>query len=573
MSPQGKIPCAATGYDAGTGHRDGIVQTPACTITLPVGPPSFERSDRYNDWAIYAEDSFRIMSRLTINYGLRYEHYGVQHNDNQALDSNLYYGPGANVFEQERTATIQLAKNSSIGQLWAPRWGTAAPRVGFAYDVFGTGTTSFRGGYGISYERNFGNVTFNMIQNPPNYATVAQSGVPLSVSNSGPLAGSGGMVGLPPVSPRQVADNINVAQTQFWGVSLERQLGHKNLVALEYNGAHGVHLYDISNLNELGGGQAYFGDSRTIPGAACSPTCWTRPNMEFTSINNRGSNGFSHYNALNVKFQSQELMHSGVSLLANYTWAHALDNLSSTFSETSTGSNGIGNLGYLDPRDPALDYGNSDNDIRNRLVLSPIWNTPWFKSGKGWERQALGGYTIVGIFTARSGTPYSYMDSTNSLNGNTQGPYGIPRYTPMGKISSNSPNELMPISGAANDFTILTLPAANHWTGFDGISDFGPYPADMTQRNQFEGPGAWTFDFSLAKSFAITERVSLQFRAEAFNIFNHHNLYVNGFDLDAANFPTGAVTVDGKFGGLGSAANNGNHDERRFGQFALKLMF
>ena len=77
---------------------------------------------------------------------------------------------------------------------------------------------------------------------------------------------------------------------------------------------------------------------------------------------------------------------------------------------------------------------------------------------------------------------------------------------------------------------------------------------------------------SIAKSFAVTEQVKLEFRAEAFNIFNHHNMYVNGFDLDAANF-TGPVIVDGKKGGLGALANNGNHDERRFGQFALRLLF
>jgi hypothetical protein len=574
VNPQGKVPCAATGYTA-AGSRVGIVQTPGCTVTLPVGPPSFARSDRYNDWALYLEDGFRITPRLTLNYGLRYEHFGVQHNDNPALDSNLYYGAGSNIFQQERTATIQLSQSSSIGQLWAPRWGTAAPRVGFAYDVFGDGSTALRGGFGISYERNFGNVTFNMIQNPPNYATVSVSGAAnggITTSDAGPLSGSGGSVGLPPVSPRQVAQNINVAQTQFWGLTLERQLGGHNLIGLEYNGAHGVHLYDITNVNELGGGQAYFGDSRTIAGLSCSPTCWTRPNMQFTSINNRNSRGFSHYNALNIKFQSQELRHTGVSLIANYTWAHSMDNLSSTFSETSGGGNGIGNLGYLDPRNPALDYGNSDTDIRNRLVIAPLWKTPWFGSGKGWERQAFGGYTVTGIFTARTGVPYTIADSTNSLNSGA-GPYGIPRYVPASTISSYSPNQLTLPAGAINDFTILTLPAANHFSGFDGISDFGPYPANMTQRNNFAGPGAWTFDLSLAKSFAITERVSLQFRAEGFNILNHHNLYVNGFDLDAANFKTGSVNVDGKFGGLGSAANNGNHDERRFGQFALRLLF
>jgi len=106
-----------------------------------------------------------------------------------------------------------------------------------------------------------------------------------------------------------------------------------------------------------------------------------------------------------------------------------------------------------------------------------------------------------------------------------------------------------------------------------GVADFGPYPADMVRRNAFRGPGAWTFDMSVSKNFKLSERFNLQFRAESFDLFNHHNLYVNGFLADAANFNGGPVVIQAKKGGLGAAANNGNHDERRFGQFALKLSF
>jgi outer membrane receptor for ferrienterochelin and colicin len=570
VNPNGHFGCAAAPY-SGT-SRGALIVTPACTLALPATSPSFARSDRYNDWALYLEDSWRMKPRLTINYGMRYEHYGVQHNDNPQLDSNFYYGAGSTFFQTVRTGSLQVAPNSPIGQLWAPRWGTAAPRVGFAYDLFGNGKTALRGGFGISYERNFGNVTFNVIQNPPNYQVIVISGAAnggITNSNNGPLSGSGGSVPIPTGSARNVDQNINVAQTQFWGLSIDHQLGGAGVLSVEYNGAHGVHLYDIKNINMLGGGQAYLGDPQT--GCAPPGPCYTRPNQAFTGINNRGSQGFSHYNALNVRYQTQDLMKSGLTMVVNYTWAHSLDNESSTFSESSSGENGIGNLGYLDPRNPALDYGNSDFDIRNRLALSPIWQTPWFKGGKGIERQALGGYTIAGVFTARSGVPFTISDSTNSLNAGT-GPYGIPRYTPLTQPTTLTTGAAT-AALAPNDFNILTLPKANNFTGLLGISDFGPFPAAMTERNAFRGPGAWDFDLSLSKSFAVTERLKLEFRAEGFNIFNHHNMYVNGFDLDAVNFPGAPVVVDGEKGGLGSLANGGNHDERRFGQFALRLLF
>jgi outer membrane receptor protein involved in Fe transport len=395
INPAGQLPCS-TGAYSGASTPPSIV-TPQCTLTFPVTEPAFNRSYRYNDWALYAEDSWRVTPRFTFNYGLRYEHYGVQHNNDPNLDSNLYYGPGSNIFQQINTAQIFTVPKSPIGELWKPRWGTAGPRIGFAYDVFGDGKTSLRGGYGITYERNFGNVTFNMIQNPPNNATVGISGgvAPVSVSNLGPFAGATcptlALVppkpcNLPPVSPRNVAQDIQVAETQFWGVSIERRLGTKALAAIEYSGAHGVHLYDLTNVNEIGDGQVYLGQpvvfadpnnpkctGPAVPVTKTTGPCLTRANDQFTSINNRGTRAFSHYNAVNVKFQTQEVGRTGVTLQTNYTYAHALDNLSSTFSENSSGSNGVGNLGYTNPADVWLDYGNSDFDIRHRLALSATW--------------------------------------------------------------------------------------------------------------------------------------------------------------------------------------------------------
>jgi hypothetical protein len=581
VNPAGHFPCFAGSYHGAS--RGSLIVTPLCTVTPPLTEPDFTRSNRNIEWALYAEDTWRFTPKLSLNYGLRYDHFGVQHNSNSKLDSNLYYGSGTSIFEQIHNGSIQLAPNSPVGGLWNPSWGTVGPRLGFAYDVFGNGKTSIRGGYGITYERNFGNVTFNIIQNPPNNATVSVSNTVVSVSNLGPLSSSGGAgIPLPPVSPRNVDQNIKTAQTQFWGVMLEHKLGSKSVVALEYNGAHGIHLYDIKNINEIGGGQVYLGqalvtsDPNNANCTVASP-CFTRPNQQFTSINNRGSGGYSHYNGITARFQTQEWRNTGLSVLSNYTWSHSQDNISSTFSESSSSSNGVGNLGYLDPSHPKLDYGNSDFDVRHHFSLAVIWHEPYFKNSKGFLGQAAGGWSLEPLFTARSGSAFSIADSSNCLNCQT-GPYGIPRYVPSSAISSfntgaatqNLDSKGNPIP---NSFTILTLPAANSFTGLLGFSDFGPYPSNMTMRNAFYGPGAWNFDLAMTKSFTVTERVKLEFRAEGFNIFNHSNMYYNGFGADVGLIGGGAITIEGKKGGLGQLANNGQHDERRFGQFALRVMF
>ena len=576
INPQGHFPCSRDASGA-------IIKTAACTLTLPVNSPAFARSYRYRDFALYAQDSWRFTPRLTLNYGLRYEYYGVQHNGDAKLDSNLYFGSGTNLFEQLRNAQMQLAPNSPIGELWKPRYGDLGPRVGFAYALTGDGKTSIRGGYGISYERNFGNVTFNMIQNPPNYASVQLTGGnagQVTVDDLGPFAGAAGLqVALPPSSPRHVNQNIKTAQTQMWSLSAERELAKNTILSVDYNGAHGVHLYDISNYNMLGGAQAYLGDSPNCPPPNNTAICFTRVNQQWSSINTRGSNGTSHYNSMNVKVQSQNFMHSGLLFVANYTYAHSLDDLSSTFSESAGGSNGVGNLGYLDPRNPMLDYGNSDFDIRHRLVVSAIWQDPFFKSGRGLQRQALGGWSLIPVFTARTGVPFTIVDSTNTIGGNSAVPSGIPRYAPNGTITSMNANESTPTVNP-NEFNLLTLPGGDTtcnpvWVSC--VETFGPFPSNMTARNAFRGPGAWNADFALGKSFPVTERISLEFRAEMFDIFNHHNMYVNGYLNDVSGFAS-SFTVKGKKGGLGSLAGSsivtGNpSDERRFGQFALRLNF
>ena len=577
VNPQGQLPCVANPGFWLTGSTSDLIENSACAVTPPLSSAAYARSYRYKDWAVYAQDSFRMTPRLTFNYGLRYEHYGTQHNNNPNLDSNFYLGSGSSYEEQVRNGGISIADKSSVGGFWAPRWGTFAPRVGFAYDIFGDGKSSLRGGFGISYERNFGNVTYNASFNPPGSAVLSAVCQPsvttcttlVTNNDLGPLGLPGPASYLPPAELRMPDPHIQVAQTQFWSLALQREVARNTIVELGYSGAHGVHLYDIEIINLLGAGQFYLGDPLTFSQSPdCPSPCFNRPNDQYSNINMRGSMGNSSYHALNLKFQTQNLHNTGLSLVANYTWAHSLDDISSTFSDSlQGGSEYIGSLGYTDPFNPKLDWGNSDYDIRHRIVVSPIWETPWFKSGKGMG-EALGGWSVVGIITARTGSPFSVYDASNVYNF-----YTWPRLTP-----ATAPNFHVgsPQNVGVNTFNALSVPVPASFAPLDpalGISDFGPFPANMSARNAFRGPGAWNVDMSVGKKFKFTERVGLEFRAEGFNVFNHHNYYVNTTNLYYDGATTTPLNVTEEKGGLGTLATGGNNDERRFGQFSLRFVF
>ena len=593
VDPQSKLPCPA---DTSTtdGNFGNVIDNPSCEIQTPLTEASFARSYRYKDWSGYAEDSYRLIPRLTLNAGLRYEHYGVQHNNHPGLDSNFYFGSGSSLEAQVRSGQVEIADKSAAGGFWKSRWGTFAPRVGFAYDIFGNGRDSVRGGYGISYERNFGNITYNASFNPPASAVISDNcsaedaSCIATVTNDdlGPLGQSIGAQYLPPVELRHLDQNIQVAQTQFWSVAVEHQIARGALVEVAYVGAKGDHLYDVANVNQVGAGQVYLGDPVVQSNANCSNSgitnldtgvaeCLTRPNAQYTNVNMRGSAASSLYSGLNLRVQMQNLHNTGLSLAGNYTWSHALDELSSTFGDSLQGGSGyIGSLGYTSLADPHLDWGSADYDIRQRLTIAPIWQTPWFKQGSEIERQALGGWALSGIYTARGGIPFSVFDDSESETGFT-----LPRLEPATSFYSEAVSKKPKVLGP-NSFDGLNIPLPKNFVPLSstlGISDFGPFPSDMMHRNSLRGPGAWNFDASLHKTFPLTERVGIEFSADGIDVLNHHNFYANTttleYDVTTPTPPITPLYVQELRGGLGTLATGGNHDERRFGQFALKVEF
>lgn len=579
--PQGLQPCVQN-PDGSTSSVDANGNS--CTINLPAATPSFSRSDRFKDGALYAQDSWKVNNRLTLNGGIRWEYFGVQHNNNPNLESNFYLGSGSNIFQQIRSGQVKTTPNSpsDIGGIWAPVKSNFAPRVGAAWDVFGDGKTSLRGGYGLAYERNYGNVTFNVIQNPPNNATIDirygsgqdfPGSTPLTTNNFGPFAGTGPIKFKSP-QLRAIDPHIKTAYSHLYSASLERQVARNTVVAVEYSGSKLVNAYSISNINEPGSGVVYLGSDPNLNSN-------DKLNRSYGNINFRTNGGFGTYNAMNLRLESSNLMNLGLQIKANYTWSHSIDNLSQVFSG-ETAANG---LGFLDPFNPKLDKGDSDYDARQRLVLSSDWNIPWFKKAANpVVKHLLGGWELTTIWKAQTGNPFTAYDCTNQFV------YNCPRFVPNGAVGSLSPN---PSSTAMspNTYSYLVLPTPNSYaetltgngelpTCSQTAAGFSTgqncvFPANMFGRNNLRQPGFYNINLGVYKNIAITERYHLQLRSEFFNMLNHSNLYLGGNAFaDASsltpvdpNNPTGPTIVSANRGGKGSGG------DRRIIQLALRLTF
>lgn len=532
------------------GAVDPAGRFPGDLVNLPLGAPDFSRHNRYNDWAAYVNDSWNAMRNVTLSLGGRYEYYGVQHNADPSLDSNFFYGPGAGQPAQVRSGSVMRAPDSPVGGLWAPDRNNVAPRLGIAWDVHGDGRTSLRGGYGVAYERNFGNVTFNVIQNPPGYAVVslvAGVDVPslsISADNAGPLAG-GGSTRLPVVSLRHVDQNITNAYAHFWSASFQQVLRGRTVAAADYSGSRGVDLYLINRLNGPGSGAVYLGDA--------SPTA--RENAQYSTINSRGNGGRSLYHGVTLSIANGNLASTGVGFAARYTLSRARDNLSTTFSE----SNNDFNLGVLDPYNPDLDWADASFDVRHRFVANATWNIRGPQSG--FAGRLFGGWQAAGIFVAQSGLPFSIYDCSNAvLVCNRM--IAVAPVPGAGSTTSSDPNTYVYF-----DLRGQRAGIGSYKNPITGTSDFGPYPSTMTARNAFRAPGRWNLDVVLSKRFELKGNHGLRLRVELYNPLKHANLYVDTSSADIS-----ANDVITAVGGATSTLGVAGDGQRRF-QVAAKYEF
>jgi hypothetical protein len=557
VNPNGAYPCSK---DA----NGSYIETSACDIQLPVSSPNFSRSNRYQDGSAYVSDSYKITPTFTLNYGLRWELYGPQHSQKPSNDANFFFGSGDNIFEQIRNGGVKTRVTAPNGRLWNLNKKQFAPKIGFAYDPFGSGKTSVRGGYGISYERNFNNVTFNVIQNPPNYGVVSftqagdNNGVPIPIStNNFSVYGTGtGTKALPNVTLRAVDPNIKPAYASNWSLSVEHQMNGAT-ASLSYVGTRGIHNYSIANLNKTYDGAVYSGDA--------NPT--NKTNYQYGSINWRGADGDSYYHGLTAELRSADLFRTGLNIRGDYTYSHSEDNTSSTFTD---GGSNDDNLGYLDSFNHGLDRGSSDFDQRHRVAAAIVWVVPYGKNLAGGSKMVADGWTLSTTFDAQTGTPFTVFDCYYAAVDCVRASF----VNPQVKHRTGNMTDLSSTLGP-NTFSYMHLPDFYDANGNPNLANYNEqvspisgssdepicsglynsgctFTPGMTGRNGFSGPGSWDNNLGVVKDIKFRERYDLQFKGEFINVLNHANTRLN---LGGTNDVSSYTDILAYKGGLGTNRN------------------
>ncbi len=536
IDPKGAYPCKK--------NATGAYQyTSSCEIQLPATSPNFSRSNRYQDGAAYANDSWKVDPKLSINLGLRWELYGPQHSQKPEYDANFFLGTGSTPWDKVRNGQILTRNNAPNGRLWNLNTKQFAPKIGFAYDPVGNGKTSIRAGFGISYERNFNNVTFNVIQNPPNYGVVAFTSadnggsiIPVSTNNFAQFGTGTGLKPLPNVTLRAVDPNIKPAYANNWSLTVEHQFSGAT-ASLSYVGTRGVHNYSIANVNRVFDGSTYLGDANTP----------NRNNYQYSNVNWRGADGDSYYHGVTGEVRSADLYRTGLNVRADYTYSHSIDNTSSAFSDSGNEAGGGLVLGYLDPWNKALDRGTSDFDQKHRAATAIVWTVPYGKTLTGLGKVLGDNWTVSTTFDAQTGTPYTMFDCSYA--------YTVCPRTSFVTKPARGKGTMTDISDAygANTYSYLHLPdfydPSNLDTGINaanyneqvnpntgtsdtpicnGIHGVGcSFVSGMDGRNAFRGPGSWHQNLGVVKDFKVHERYDIQLKGEFINIFNHANTYLS----------------------------------------------
>ena len=482
----------------------------------------------------YGQDEWRVTNRLRLTLALR-----LDHNSNPVCQTNCFsrlVSPFSTL-DHTNSANVPYTQTILTGQHQAyPSTDLVVwqPRLGFTFSPFSNNKTVVRGGIGIFGDSFPVAVADSLLGNPPTLASFIPSskaaippgpgtpGVPAQIFPLAPTqprnlfqqaiglnsafqtgfaaGGTATSLGLVGAAPAFVTTDAKVRQPRYqeWNLEVQQDLGWNTVLSLNYVGNHGIFEPVQNNgLNAFG-----------FPGFTGLPAA--PPDDRFSLVNQIQSIGVSNYNGL-VSSVRHQFTH-GLAMQANYTWSHALD-------EISNGGILSFNLGTapsltfpINPFNIRQNYGNADYDVRHYFSMNYVWDDSLRHLFHWGPNTLFGGWTVSGTIFARSGLPFSVVDNATSasLFGNNYG-------------GTLLPSIVAPTSTGGCDKTNAIgsppPPCLN-------IAAFSPQATSVFSnqaRNQFRGPNYFNTDLSIMKYTKLKEAASLGIGFQFFNLFNHPN--------------------------------------------------
>ena len=441
----------------------------------------FDRYWRFTLFGFYLQDDFQVSPRMTVNAGLRYEF--------STLPEDIY--------GRDSALPDLSASAPTIGPLYRnPTYTNLSPRTGVAWDVFGDGKTSLRGGYGLYFNTNNHQNLIVTVTNPP----ATPRPVIANPTFPNPDFNRAGAISIRPVQFDLVNPRVHV-----YNVSLQHELWWRTALTVGYAGSRGQHLLRSGDVNTarpvtLADGTPFI--------AAGTP----RPNTAFSTIELKSSDGDSWYNALIVDVRRR--LTGGFSLQSSYTLSKSEDTTqASTFFSDATNGTTSAMPEYI----PDYNKGPADFDTRHNWVMSATWQVPYAPASPSLARAALAGWRLSGIWTMKSGQPLTVFVTANRSRSQwnpSRGP-GIgqdrPSYAPgfgPDNAINGTPEQWF------NPAAFVLQPAGT----------FG-----NTGRGDLRGPNLRTLDVSLNKDVrwaALGSSGRVELRIEAFNVLNRANFGV-----------------------------------------------
>lgn len=542
--------------------------------------------------SVYAQDDFKVNSKLTLNLGVRWE-YGAPYSEannnlsnfNPATVSMQTLTPGYTTSAALCGTTPCISSYSGSGvyskTLVNPALGDFAPRLGFAYAV--TPTIAIRGGYGTSYVHytragsgdilpiNAPSALFVSVTQPSTataagYRTV-DMGYPAGLATTF-NAGTDNITYIP--------QNTKDSYVESYFLSVQKALAKNTMVDIAYIGNHGLKLQGFDNANQGNPSKGLANSANPALGFARPYPTWgglVGTTFDYGDITQALNEFYSHFNALQVKYEQRFV--GGLTLLNSFTWEHSLDNASASLEGNTPSPQDANNL--------SADYAQSDYNLPVANITSLVYDVPlghgrhYLSNSNSVLDAIIGGWQISGVNTMQGGTPFNLTYTPNSANvvsPQISATYrGANEYRPkviagQPVVLCNSGHSCLAHEVASNgsiqyvNYAAFSLPATKDASG-NLLSPFG-----NSSRNPGRTPAFYETDLDFNKRFSTpVEGLKIEFRAEFYNIFNHTNLYLPASGLGGTlstattlSSPSSGGAITGTF-------------EPRIVQFGLKVVY